>query len=289
VNEASIREFWNGHPCGEGLIGDAHRYSVNYEEFFKHYDDYRYRTEAHIPRCLDAIGFSGKRTLEIGLGQGADSEQIIRRGGLWSGLDLTPESVERVRLRLRLRKLPFEALERGSALDIPFSDRTFDIVYSHGVLHHIPDITRAQSEICRVLKPNGELVVMLYAKWSLNYLLSIALLRRLGLIGLYASGYSADSIYGQHVANARNVGLMNYLCMETFIHRNTDGPLNPYAKVYDLSHVRRDFGKFAIVKAYKRFMHAPPLPLSWLPAQRLLGWHLWVHLRPSDPPVTTVG
>jgi Methylase involved in ubiquinone/menaquinone biosynthesis len=280
MNETSIRTFWNSHPCGEDLIGSAHRYTSNYEAFFRRYDEYRYRTEAHIPQCLDAIGFKGQRTLEIGLGQGADSEQIIRRGAIWSGLDLTPESVERVRLRLALRQLPFEALEQGSALAIPFNDRTFDIVYSHGVLHHIPDIERAQEEIHRVLKPQGELVVMLYAKWSLNYLLSIALLRRLGLILLYGGGYTDDSIYGRHLENARQMGLAQYLRMKNFIHRNTDGPLNPYAKVYDLAQVRQDFRKFKVVRAYKRFMHAPPLPVGWLPLQRALGWHLWVHLRP---------
>lgn len=278
--EAHIRAFWNSHPCGEGLIGAAHQYTTNYEDFFKQYDEYRYRTEGHILRCLDGIGFNGKKTLEIGLGQGADSEQIIRRGAVWSGLDLTPESVERAKLRLTMRHLSFEAIKQGSALDIPFDDKSFDVVYSHGVLHHVPDIARAQAEIHRVLKPGGELVVMLYAKWSLNYLWAIALLRRLGLVLLYAGNYSGNSVYGKHIANARAMGLANYLSMENFIHRNTDGPMNPYSKVYDIAQVRRDFGKFEIVRAYKRFMHAPPLPLSWLPLDRVLGWHLWVHLRP---------
>ena len=68
--------------------------------------------------------------------------------------------------------------------------------------------------------------------------------------------------------------------MENFIHRNTDGPLNPYSKVYDLSLIRQDFPDFTIVKSYRRFMHAPPLPVGWLPLEELLGWHLWVHLTP---------
>jgi ubiquinone/menaquinone biosynthesis C-methylase UbiE len=278
--EADIRAFWNSNPCGQGLIGTASEFASDYEGFFKEYDEYRYRTEGHILRCLDGVRFDGKKTLEIGLGQGADSEQIIRRGAIWSGLDLTPESVERVKLRLTVRRLPFRAIKQGSALAIPFEDRSFDVVYSHGVLHHVPEIARAQAEIHRVLEPRGELVVMLYAKWSLNYLLSISLLRRLGLMALYAGSYSGDSVYGKHVANARAVGLANYLKMPNFIHRNTDGPMNPYSKVYGIEDVRRDFSSFEIVRAYKRFMHAPPLRSEWLPLERLLGWHLWVHLRP---------
>jgi len=283
MQEANIKAFWNAHPCGEGLIGVAPSCLSDYEAFFRQYDAYRYRTEGHILHCLDDVGFSGKQTLEIGLGQGADSEQIIRRGARWSGLDLTPESVQRLRLRLQLKHLPYEALKQGSALDIPFPDRSFDIVYSHGVLHHIPDIQRAQTEIYRVLRPGGELVVMLYARWSLNYLFAIAVLRRLGLPLLYLTRPPKDSVYGQHLANARKLGLAHYLRMKNFIHHNTDGPHNPYSKVYDLRRVRRDFHSFEIVRAYKRFMHAPPLPVHGLPFAPWLGWHLWAHLRPVIP------
>jgi hypothetical protein len=88
-------------------------------------------------------------------GQGAESEQLIRRGALWSGLDLTNESVERVRARLSLRGLPHEDLRQGSALRIPWPDSHFDVVFSHGVLHHVPDVKTAQAEIRRVLRPGG--------------------------------------------------------------------------------------------------------------------------------------
>jgi len=65
-----------------------------------------------------------------------------------------------------LRNLAHEDLRQGSALDIPYADNSFDMVFSHGVLHHIPEIDRAQREIARVQCPGGELVLMVYAKWS---------------------------------------------------------------------------------------------------------------------------
>jgi SAM-dependent methyltransferase len=277
-SEKDIRDFWNSHPCGnhqvDSLRGD-------YEAFFQRYDQFRYSREGHILRRLDAIDFKGKRVLEIGLGQGADSEQIIRRGAIWSGLDLTPEAVERVSTRLQLRGLPYERLECGSALAIPFEDNSFDIVFSHGVLHHIPDVKAAQREIARVLKPKGELIAMLYARRSLNYLVSIALLRRAALVALYCTGLKPRGIAGGHVANARREGLWNYLKMSNFIHRNTDGPENPYAKVYDLPTVSEDFADFEILRSYQDHMHAPPLPVAALkPLAGVLGWHLWVHLVP---------
>jgi len=281
MNELEIQNFWNQYPCGDLQIGGLQQRRGDYEGFFRDYDAYRYKKESHILRCLDNIDFKGKQVLEIGLGEGADTEQIIRRGAIWSGLDLTAESVARVKTRLSLRKLPHQTVKQGSVLDIPYERASFDIVFSHGVLHHVPDIVTAQREIHRVLKPNGELIVMLYARWSLNYLVAISVVRRLGLLALYALKRNAGGMLGQHLANARAVGLAHYLRMDNFIHRNTDGPLNPYAKVYDLKAVAKDFPDFKIVRAYKRFMHAPPLPVGPLPLAGALGWHLWVHMRPS--------
>lgn len=282
MNETDIQSFWNTHPCGDHLVGGLREESRgDYEAFFKRYDAHRYTQEWHIPATLDAIDFKGRKVLDIGLGQGADAEQIVRRGALWHGLDLTAEAIDRVRTRFELNKLPISALKQGSALAIPYDTAQFDIVFSHGVLHHIPDILQAQREIHRVLKPDGELIIMLYARWSLNYLVSIAVLRRLGLLLCYMLGINPGGIIGQHLANARAQGIWKYLELKNFTHRNTDGPLNPYALVYDLGDVRRDFPDFEIVRAYKRFMHAPPLPIGWLPLGRLLGWHLWIHLKPK--------
>ena len=66
------------------------------------------------------------------------------------------------------------------------------------------------------------------------------------------------------------------------MHHNTDGPLNPFARVYDLADVRRDFPEFEVVDSYQRYMHAPPLPVHRLPGGRRSGWHLWVHLQARD-------
>lgn len=279
--ENEIKDFWQSHPCGAGLVGDLTEESrADYLNFFARYDDYRYSTEPHILANLNRINFKAKKVLEIGLGQGADSEQIARRGGTFSGVDITDEAIKRTKMRFSLKGLSYDRIERSSALDLPFEDNLFDIVYSHGVLHHIPDIGNAEYEIFRVLKPGGQLIVMLYAKLSLNYLLSILVLRRLGLLGLYGLGVKAGGIYRDHLANAEKLGLWNYLSMNNFISVSTDGPFNPYSKVYSLEEVRKDFPDFEIIKAEKYFMHAPPLKIKWLPLAGLLGWHLWVWMKP---------
>ena len=88
-------------------------------------------------------------------------------------------------------------------------------------------------------------------------------------------------IYAGVHAAARNdrFRIGKYLSMENFIHANTDGPGNPYSKVYDLKGVREDFPEFEVSKSYQCFMHAPPLKVAWLPLASSLGWHLWVQMR----------
>ena len=288
MNEQEIQAFWQDHACGDAQVGGLHeRFRGDYEKFFNDYDRFRYQYERHLPACLNALDVTGKRVLEIGLGEGAESERLIRQGALWSGVDLTAESIARVRTRLTLRELPYHDLKQGSVLDLPFDDDTFDVVFSHGVLHHVPDIKRAQEEIHRVLRQDGELVIMVYARWSLNYLMSIAIIRRAALlaafplarIGMLKSS-ADDGMLAGHLDNARKLGLFRYLQLDEFVHHNTDGPANPYALVYDRAQLEKDFPSFAITRSYKRFMHAPPLQVHGLPGEKIMGWHLWVHLKP---------
>jgi SAM-dependent methyltransferase len=289
MNEASIHEFWQAHPCGDELVGGLDgAHDGDLERFFAAYDGWRYRQEGHIPACLDRIEWAGREVLEIGLGQGAESEQIIRRGGHWSGLDLTAEAVRRVSARLALRDLPYRQIRQGSVLSIPWPDRQFDIVFSHGVLHHVPEITTAAAEIRRVLRPDGLLVMMLYARRSLNYQVSIRLLRRALLAAAYplrrVPVVGRNATLRGHLDNAEAVGLREYLRLDNFTHRNTDGPFNPFARVYSLPEVRRDFPGFRLVRCWQEYMHAPPLPVHGLPGAGRFGWHLWVVLQADGPP-----
>ncbi len=286
IEEREVRQFWQDNACGDEQVGGLHsRFGGDYDKFFTEYDRFRYTNERHLLDCLTDLHVIGKQVLEIGLGEGADSEQLIRRGAEWSGVDLTAESVGRVKTRLALRDLPYRDLRQGSVLDLPFADDSFDMVFSHGVLHHVPDIRQAEKEIHRVLRPDGELVIMMYARWSLNYLISIGLIRRAGLLlGYPLAGLGAakpGTMLASHIDNARNSGLLRYLRMAEFIHHNTDGPANPYAAVYDRRRVAEDFPSFTVKRVYKRFMHAPPLPVHRLPGQTLVGWHLWAHLVPA--------
>src|SRR5204862_217097 len=44
---------------------------------------------------------------------------------------------------------------RCDAQELPFPDDSFDLVFGHAVLHHLPDLDVAFREFRRVLKPGG--------------------------------------------------------------------------------------------------------------------------------------
>jgi ubiquinone/menaquinone biosynthesis C-methylase UbiE len=96
------------------------------------------------------------RGLEIGAGTGYFSLNLLKQGILSevtctdvsSGmLETLAASAERLHLDAETAVCDAE--------NLPFESSTFDVVFGHAVLHHIPDLERAFSEFRRVLKPGG--------------------------------------------------------------------------------------------------------------------------------------
>ena len=283
-----IKQFWNENPVGSNFIA--------YEQgkkFYEDYDHFRYKTEGHIIDELNKIDLQNKKTLEIGLGQGADSMQLINRGVLYNGIDLTDESVRRVKERFQLFNKPYLEVKVANAEQIPYPDNYFDIVYTHGVIHHSPSIQKIAEEIYRVLKPGGQAVIMLYHKNSFNYYISINILRRVGLVMLMIfpflsnlvsklTGESKERI-NRHRELIKKEG-WRYLKMKNFIHRSTDGPDNVYSSVWTSKSAKKLLGKFTSTKTNVHFLNERHL----LGLQHLLskslknkiahryGWHLWI-------------
>jgi len=283
-----IEGFWNQNPVGSNFV----EYQSG-KAFYEDYDRFRYRTEGHILDELDQIDFSDKSVLEIGLGQGADSMQIIKRGAIYYGIDLTEESVKRLKERFALYELPYKEVRKANAQTIPYGDNFFDIVYSHGVIHHSPEIKKIVSEIHRVLKPGGKAIIMLYHKNSFNYYISIGLLRRTGLILLLIFPFlvklvskltseSVERING-HRKNFKSLG-WKYFTMKEFLHKSTDGPDNIYSSVWNSNTSSKLFKEFDNIKFKIHFLNERHL----LGVQKILsngmknklarmyGWHLWI-------------
>jgi SAM-dependent methyltransferase len=97
---------------------------------------------------------------------------MARLGADYHGLDLAAAPVAMVRARLaRVPDARPEQVTKGSALELPFDDASFDHVVSIGCLHHTGDLFGAVAECRRVLRPGGRLVVMVYNRRSARRLL----------------------------------------------------------------------------------------------------------------------
>lgn len=108
---------------------------------------------------IDACGPGpGGRVLDIGCGGGFLLEELARRGYSGVGIDLSPESVEIARTRLR----DIGASDRldamvGSAYEPP--EGPFDLVTLTDVLEHLEDPRACLAALRRQMAPGGLLVV----------------------------------------------------------------------------------------------------------------------------------
>ena len=106
------------------------------------------------PGGLPAGGF--ERGLEIGAGTGYFTLNLLRSGVLRSGVasDISPGMLEALSASAADLSLSVETVAcEASAL--PFDDESFDLVFGHAVLHHLPDLAGAFREFRRVLRPGG--------------------------------------------------------------------------------------------------------------------------------------
>lgn len=135
---------------------------LTYEEKRK----FRYSLQDYMLDFYRYKNFAGKRILEIGCGAGIDSCEFASNGAIMTSVDFTEIAAKLT--RDLTRKYNGQAA-RCSATILPFKTGTFDVVYSYGVIHHIPDIDSVLAEITRILKPGGMFMGMVYNKDSLLY------------------------------------------------------------------------------------------------------------------------
>ncbi len=244
--QEQVREFWNAKPCDSELSEQDNKS----KEYYLEIENDRYKYQYHILKILDWLDWNNKKVLEIGTGVGTDARQIIKRGGIYTGINIDQGSVEVTAQALKTFGLSGN-VKVSSATNIFLEDNSVDIVYSFGVLHHIPDVTTAIDEIKRVLKPGGELLIMMYNRDSINYHVEIKFLRKIALRILNIPGFiHLFKLIGLPEKKLRRHAeiyrLYGNLGEQEWLNRNTDGPDNPYSQVYNAQEVEKLLANFDI-------------------------------------------
>ncbi len=157
--KGDVHNFWNRESCGV-FATEAAKHT---KEYFDEIEAFRYWDQPFIHEFAQFTRYHGKKVLEVGFGAGTDFTQWLRAGAKVSGIDLTEEALENLRRRIEVFQLPQpEYIGVGDAEKLTFPDNTFDLGYSFGVLHHSPNTEQAISELVRVVRPGGEVKIMVY-------------------------------------------------------------------------------------------------------------------------------
>lgn len=156
-----VRAFWDGQPCGTG----EPQAPSGSRGFFDQLGSLRYQREPMIHDFAEFSRRAGRRVLEIGCGAGSDSAQWAKGGARLTAVDLSFNSLQMTRRHLAVNRLEAQLCEADTEC-LPLRDDVFDLVYSWGVIHHTPDMPRAIAEIWRVLRPGGQIRIMIYHRYS---------------------------------------------------------------------------------------------------------------------------
>ncbi len=282
-----VRAFWEKHPAGYDQIAHLEDDPL---AFLEERDRQTRLLSPKIRENYRMARAAGKRTLDIGCGQGFNAQELVTCGARLTAMDLTSKGLSLARSRFNLRGLKADFVQ-ASAERMPFAEGVFEFVHSSGVLHHTPDIERAVAEMHRVMAPGAEASVMLYNKNSIAYRYNICIKMRLLMTFLFLlpAGARAGLL-------SRRPGLRQYVparwpTSSDVLNASTDfgGVENPLSRVYTHAGARRLFARFTVTGfAASHGVYKPgkdKSPLEGLIArlyEKVMGrwgWYLFIHLR----------
>jgi SAM-dependent methyltransferase len=165
VSIDAVRDFWDARPCNL-------RHSpkeVGSREYFDQVERRKYFVEPHIPKFAEFERWKGGDVLEIGCGLGTDTINFARAGARVTAVELSERSADLARRRVELEGLEdLVTIHVGNAEELGslVAPRTFDLVYSFGVIHHSPHPRRIIEHLRSFMASSSELRIMVYARIS---------------------------------------------------------------------------------------------------------------------------
>ena len=243
----TIQEYWDRQPCN--IKHSSAEFGS--KQYFDEVEKRKYFIEPHIPEFAQFESWKDKEVLEIGCGIGTDSINFARAGAKLTVVELSEKSLEITKKRFAAYGLKAEfVLADAEYISKIFPEKKFDLVYSFGVIHHTPNPPRVIAEIQKVIKPGGELRIMLYSKYSTkNLMINLGLAQPEAQEGCpIAFTYTKKDIH--NLLSSFNV----YSCKKAHIF--------PYK-----------------IAKYKQYKYAKKFPWNAMPpslyhmTEKMLGWH----------------
>ncbi|MGH7779879.1 MAG: class I SAM-dependent methyltransferase [Candidatus Binataceae bacterium] len=108
--------------------------------------------ESVVHAMIDSV--AAGRALDAACGTGRHTKYLVEKGFETTGLDCSPEMLERARA-----KVPQARLESGDLTAIPFATGSFDLALCALALDHADDLRTPVAELARVVRPGGSVII----------------------------------------------------------------------------------------------------------------------------------
>jgi phosphatidylethanolamine/phosphatidyl-N-methylethanolamine N-methyltransferase len=132
-----------------------------YEKLAKVYD-LTFGPTLHPGRlvALERMGIKpGDEILEVGVGTGINAPLYPRNCHV-TGIDFSGKMLDKARERVAKKSVTNIRLHEMDAANLTFADESFDIVYAPYVISVVSDPLRVVSEMRRVCRPGGKIVIL---------------------------------------------------------------------------------------------------------------------------------
>jgi len=105
-----------------------------------------------IDRFLSMAPTPNSSILDIGCGNGKDTDYLSQKGATPLGIDISPGMLKEAR-----KRIPLGILCQMDMRNLGFYNGTFDGAWANGCIYHVPksDLPEVLKEVWRVLKPSG--------------------------------------------------------------------------------------------------------------------------------------
>ena len=109
--------------------------------------------------------FSGRKILDFGCGNGAQTAAFIEPGCRITAVDVSASRIADFKGYLATNGLSGVTPLHYAGKTLPFNAGAFDLVMSYDVLEHVQDEEASLAELQRVLRPGGDLLISVPNKW----------------------------------------------------------------------------------------------------------------------------
>ena len=169
----NVKQFWDDRPCN---IKHSKK-EIGSKEYFDEVENKKLTAEPHIKTFSNFDEWDGKKVLEIGCGLATVGINFASHGADYTGVELSEESLKLAKQRFDVYEMQgkfFSGNAEHLSTFVPV--KTYDLIYSFGVIHHSPNPEKIVSEIKKYMNENSILKIMLYAKdsWK-NYMIESGL------------------------------------------------------------------------------------------------------------------